>query len=69
MSAELDETHYRREIKRYVEEIFSQLMMLEEASIRVEIKISAPEGIPADTEGTVAANCHALKVKNFQFES
>ena len=71
MDAELNRDNCTRYVKRYVDEIASQLMDLPDAkiSIHVAIKISAPEGIPAGKEELVTDICRELKVENFQFES
>lgn len=72
MDVELDSVRYNKDIKNYIGEVASYLMNLPSAktSIRVAINITVPDGVPADIQEIVEANCLELKIaaENFYFE-
>lgn len=72
MDVELDSVRYTANLKRYIDEVASCLMNLPNAktSIRVAVNISVPDGVPADIQEIVEANCRDLKISadNFHFE-
>lgn len=72
MDVVLDNVRYARELNKYVDEVASHLMDLPgaETIIRVDIKISVPDGIPQDKREIITANCLDLKIgeEHFHFE-
>jgi predicted AAA+ superfamily ATPase len=70
MTVTLDNTRVNRDVNTYVQEIIQHLQNVEGAtvSLKLNVEVDAPEGIPADAVRTVAENCRTLKVKDFSFE-
>ncbi|MBR0060910.1 MAG: DUF499 domain-containing protein [Selenomonadaceae bacterium] len=71
MDVELDKTRLSKSFNACIDEVASYLMHLPNVSvsIRLDIDISAPEGIPEDLKEVISENCHTLKIKNFYFEN
>lgn len=70
MSAKLDNTRVNRNVQSIVEEIVSQLSMLDDVDIQLsfEVKAKAENGIPVSTVRTVSENCSTLGINDFRFD-
>ena len=40
-----------------------------DVELKLEVEVTAPNGIPSGTVRTVSENCRTLKVKDFVFDS
>jgi len=54
-----------------MDEVIAHFVKIEKASVTISLEISAeiPNGMPTDTERTVAENCRSLSFKTIDFES
>lgn len=70
MEVELDKTRLNKNFNTYIEEVVSNLIDIPnvEVSVKLNVIVSAPEGIPTNKKEIVSENCNVLKVKNFNFE-
>jgi predicted AAA+ superfamily ATPase len=70
MSADVDSVRVNKVISTYVDEIIRYLMQVDGAAvdIRLEVDVTAPNGIPATTVRTVSENCKTLKISDFGFD-
>lgn len=70
MSAKLDTTRVNRDVNNYVQEIIQHLMAVDgsDVELRLEVNVSAPDGIPSNVVRTVSENCRTLKITNFGFD-
>lgn len=70
MSADVDSVRVNKVISTYVDEIIRYLMQVDGATvdIRLEVDVTAPNGIPATTVRTVSENCKTLKISDFGFD-
>lgn len=70
MSAKLDNTRVNRDINNFVSEIIQHLMVIDGANIelKLEVEVTAENGIPSTTVRTVSENCRTLKVSDFEFD-
>jgi hypothetical protein len=70
MTVTLDNTRVNRDVNTYVQEIIQHLQNVEGAtvSLKLNVEVDVPEGIPTDAVRTVSENCRTLKVKDFSFE-
>ena len=68
--AELDPERATRDVGQFADEVLRHLIALKgaRATVRLEVEVVAPEGVPADVQMTVGENCRTLKVKGFGFE-
>ena len=71
MSAKLDNVRINKNVNDYVQEIIQHLMNVQGADveIRLDVEVSAPNGIPNNTVRTVSENCKTLKVTDFGFDN
>ena len=71
MSAKLDNVRINKNVNDYVQEIIQHLMNVPGADveIRLDVEVSAPNGIPNNTVRTVSENCKTLKVTDFGFDN
>ena len=58
MSTKLDNTRVNRDINNFISEIIQ----------RLEVEVTAENGIPSTTIRTVSENCRTLKVSDFGFD-
>lgn len=60
-----------KDVNNYVQEIIQHLMAVEGADVelKLEVDVTAPNGIPNGTVRTVSENCRTLKVKEFGFDN
>ena len=70
MSAKLDNTRVNRDINNFVSEIIQHLMVIDGANVelKLEVEVTAENGIPSTTVRTVSENCRTLKVSDFEFD-
>lgn len=70
MSQVLDNTRLIRDVDQYVKEIIQHLQEIDGAtiSIKLDVDVNAPKGIPDATVRTVRENCNTLKIKDFSFD-
>ena len=70
MSAELDNVRINKDVNTYVQEIIQHLMSVDGAAVelKLEVEVTAPNGIPSGTVRTVSENCRTLKVTDFGFD-
>lgn len=70
MSAELDNTRINRDVQRLVEEVINHLSALDgsRVEVKLDVTVTAPNGVPQNTVRTVSENCKVLKIKDFGFE-
>lgn len=70
MSADVDSVRVNKVISTYVDEIIRYLMQVDGATvdIRLEVDVTAPDGIPSTTVRTVSENCKTLKISDFGFD-
>lgn len=70
MSAELDNVRINKDVNTYVQEIIQHLMSVDgaEVELKLEVEVTAPNGIPSGTVRTVSENCRTLKVTDFGFD-
>ena len=70
MSADLDNTRINRDVQRLVEEVISHLSSLDgtRVEVKLDVTVTAPNGVPQNTVRTVSENCKVLKIKDFGFE-
>ena len=69
MSAKLDNTRVNRDVNNYVQEIIQHLMAVDgsEVELKLEVEVTAPDGIPNNVVRTVSENCRTLRVTDFGF--
>ena len=70
MSAKLDNIRINKDVNTYVQEIIQHLSAVSGADVelRLEVDVTAPNGIPNGTVRTVSENCRTLKITDFGFE-
>lgn len=70
MSAKLDNVRINKDVNNYVQEIIQHLNAVSGATVelKLEVEVTAPNGIPAGTVRTVSENCRTLKVTDFGFD-
>lgn len=70
MSVDLDNTRVNRDVDQYVREIIRHLQNVDDAQVtlKLEVEVEAPNGIPDGTVRTVSENCNTLKVKDYGFD-
>lgn len=70
MVAKLDNTRVNRNMQAIVEEVVSQLSLLDGASVELslEVRARANGGIPASTIRTVSENCNTLGISDYRFD-
>ena len=70
MSANLDSTRINRDVQRLVEEVINHLSSVDgsKVELKLDVSVTAPNGMPQSTVRTVTENCDALKVRDFGFE-
>ena len=70
MSAKLDNIRINKDVNNYVQEIIQHLNAVSGATVelKLEVEVTAPNGIPAGTVRTVSENCRTLKVTDFGFD-
>ena len=71
MSVDLDNTRINRDVDQYLREIIRHLQNVDDAQVtlKLEVEVESPNGIPDGTVRTVSENCRTLKVDNFGFDS
>ena len=71
MSAKLDNVRINKNVNDYVQEIIQHLMSVQGADVelRLEVEVSAQNGIPDSIVRTVSENCRTLKVTEFGFDN
>ncbi len=69
MTAILDEVRYIRNAQTIYDEIIKHLKDIDGSSVemKLEVEVTAPNGIPDSTIRTVSENCKTLKVNDFEF--
>lgn len=69
MSAKLDNTRVNRNVQKIMEEIVSQLSVLDGVDIEMslEVRAKAEDGIPVPTVRAVTENCNTLHIEDFGF--
>ena len=70
MSAQLDTTRIGRDVQRLVEEVINHLTSVDGAQVEVslELNVTSPDGMSAQTVRTVSENCRTLRVRSFGFD-
>ena len=70
MSANIDSTRIVRDVQKYVEEIISQLIDVNDSNVEItlEVKATSDSGFTQPTVRAVSENCRTLKVDNFGFD-
>jgi len=70
MSAQLDTTRIGRDVQRLVEEVINHLASVDGAQVEVslELNVTSPDGMSAQTVRTVSENCRTLRVRSFGFD-
>ena len=70
MSADLDNTRINRDVQRLVEEVINHLSSLDgtRVEVKLDVTVTAPNGVPQNTVRTVSENCKVLKIQDFGFE-
>ena len=70
MSADLDNTRINRDVQRLVEEVISHLSSLDgtKVEVKLDVNVTAPDGIPQNTVRTVSENCKVLRITDFGFD-
>ena len=71
MSAKLDNVRINKDVNNYVQEIIQHLMSVDGANVelKLEVEVTASQGIPNGTVRTVSENCKTLKVSDFGFDN
>lgn len=70
MSASIDNTRIIRDVQKYVEEIISHLIDVNDSSVEItlEVKATSDSGFTQPTIRAVSENCRTLKIDNFEFD-
>lgn len=70
MSAKLDNTRINRNVQNIVEEIVSQLNLLDgvDVELTLEVRAKAETGIPVPTIRAISENCSTLGISDFRFD-
>ena len=57
-------------VQRLVEEVINHLSALDgsRVEVKLDVTVTAPDGVPQNTVRTVSENCKVLKIKDFGFE-
>ena len=68
LSADLDASSVNKSVKEISEYIISQLAAIPDSAlnIKLEIDMTAPNGLPSHTVRALAENCRTLKIKEFK---
>ena len=71
MTVQLDNTRVNRDINNLVAEVIQHLMAVDGADVelKLDVEVTAENGIPNTTVRTVSENCRTLKVTDFGFDS
>ena len=71
MSASIDNTRIIRDVQKYVEEIISHLIDVNDSSVEItlEVKATSDSGFTQPTIRAVSENCRTLKVDSFGFDT
>lgn len=71
MSANIDNTRIIRDVQKYVEEIISHLIDVNDSNVEItlEVKATSDSGFTQPTIRAVSENCRTLKIDNFGFDS
>ena len=70
MSVQLDNTRINRDVNTYVQEVIQHLLSVDNShvTLKLDVEVDAPGGIPNTTVRIVSENCRTLKVKDFGFD-
>ena len=70
MSADVDTVRVNKIISQYVEGIIQHLMQVDGAKVelKLEVEVTASNGIPSATVRTVSENCRTLRIGHFEFD-